>query len=146
MGFILLAKARRDLFFFSELATNAAYMGMVWLGVKYFGLNGAGMGYLGLYLFYFVLIFLIVHKLTGFSFSAENKRIMAVFLPLMGGIFASWYFLPHLLSGLLGLAGALFTGIYSLKKMSSMVSHHRFPKPIQKLFSLLGLQPKSSHD
>jgi PST family polysaccharide transporter len=42
MGYILLAQGARRAFFWSELAANAAQVGLAWLGVLYFGLKGTG--------------------------------------------------------------------------------------------------------
>lgn len=145
MGFILLAKARQALFFWSELVSNAVYLGLVWLCVHYFGMIGAGMGFVGFYLFYFVLILTMVRNLTGFAFSGVNIKLMLTFLPLMAGVAASWYFLPHKVAAMLGLTGGLLTGIYSLRKLSSMVSHDRLPKPIRKILALFAVKPKPDH-
>ena len=44
VGFIVLAKGAKKIFFWTELLTNSAYAGLVWIGVQLFGLPGTGIG------------------------------------------------------------------------------------------------------
>src|SRR5205823_11716955 len=60
MGFILLAKGARRLFFWSELITGIVSLALVWLGVRYCGLNGTGMAFFGTYIFYWFIVYAIV--------------------------------------------------------------------------------------
>jgi PST family polysaccharide transporter len=77
MGFVLLAKGRGKLFFFTELISNLIYLGMVWFGMKWFGLPGLGMAFFGLYIFYCLLIQIIVYKTNRFSWSKANLCLIA---------------------------------------------------------------------
>jgi len=60
MGFILLAKADKRGFFWSELIASGAYVSLVWIGVQFWGVIGAGMAFALQYLLYSVLIYWIV--------------------------------------------------------------------------------------
>ena len=46
MGFIIVAKARQSIFFWSELAYTAVYVAAAWVGIRYFALDGVGHGLL----------------------------------------------------------------------------------------------------
>lgn len=139
MGFVLMAKGRGTLFFWSELASNLVYLSLIWLGVTTYRLNGAGMAFFGSYVIYWLGIYLIVSRLSGFRWSTANLRLAAIFLPATTGVFVSWYFLSHIAAAILGMTLTLLTGIYSLRTLCTLVPLERFPKLAQKiiLFSRL---------
>ncbi len=77
MSFILVAKGERKLFFWSELLTNALFVGLVWLGLKWIGLTGTGIAFFAMYAVYWLGIYLIVRRLSGFRWSAANRQLAA---------------------------------------------------------------------
>lgn len=79
MGFMLRAKGNGQLFFWTELFANSMHLGLAWLGIRYFGLVGIGMAYLGMNLSYGVLIYWIVRRNYEFSFSMVNIRLAVIF-------------------------------------------------------------------
>jgi PST family polysaccharide transporter len=84
MGFILLAKGARGLFFWTEVAATAVHVGLVWLLLPRLGVLGAGVAFLGLYVWHSILIYLVVRRLSGFRFSAENLRLGSLYLTAAG--------------------------------------------------------------
>jgi PST family polysaccharide transporter len=141
MGFMLMAKGRGTLFFWSELVSNLVYLGLIWLGVVTYRLNGAGMAFFASCVVYWVGIYLIVRHLSGFRWSAANLRLAAIFLPATTVVFVSWYLLPHIAAAILGMTFTLLTGIYSLKTLCTLVPLERFPKPVQKMILFFRLAP-----
>jgi len=114
---------------------------MVWGGVLRFGLPGAGMAFFGLYAIHWVGIYIIVSRLSGFRWSASNRRLASVFLPLVAGLFAGWYFLPRVATVALGGAATLLSGIYSIKRVCELVPLGRLPRPVRSLLRLWKLTP-----
>ena len=55
-----------------------------------FGLAGATMAFFGLYVWHGLLIYVIVRRLTGFRWSAANRRNGLLFLPLIGAVFCGF--------------------------------------------------------
>ena len=104
MGFILIAKGERKLYFWTELLSNLLYLALVWAGMMIFGLKGTGMAFFGLYVVYWIGIYLIVRRLSGFRWSAANRRLAFLFVPLVAAVFVSWYFLPRVAAAILGVA------------------------------------------
>jgi antigen flippase len=133
MGYILIAKGRGTLFFWSELAGNLVYVGLIWLGVATYGLNGAGMAFFGSCAVYWLGIYLLVRRLSGFRWSTTNLRLAAVFLPGITAVFVSWYYLAHIAAAILGMTLTLVIGIYSLKTLCTLVPLERFPIPMRKI-------------
>jgi PST family polysaccharide transporter len=145
MGFILVAKGKRAAFFWSELASTLVYVGLIWLGVATYGLKGAGMAFFGNYVIYWVGIYLIVRRLSGFRWSTANLRLAAIFLPATAAVFFSWYILSHIAAAILGMTLTLLTGIYSLRTLCALVPLERFPKLVQKIILFFRLAPPNTN-
>jgi PST family polysaccharide transporter len=146
MGFMLIAKGEGAIFFWSELAGNLAYLGLIWLGVATYALKGAGMAFFGNYVVYWVAIYLIVRRLSGFRWSTTNLRLAAIFLPVTAAVFVSWYFLSHIAAAILGMTLTLLTGVYSLKTLCTLVPLEQLPGPVQKTVLFLRLAPPNPKD
>lgn len=146
MGFVLLAKGEKKIFFWSELASNLVYIALIWVGVLQFGLRGTGIAFFVMYAIYWAGIYAIVRRLTGFHWSAANRQLALFFLPLLAMVFASWYVLPQPAVLILGVAVTLFTGIYSIKTLCSLVPLERFPRLAQRIFVFLRLASSKTND
>jgi antigen flippase len=122
MGFIILAKGRQDLFFWTELAWTAVTIGLTWFCVEFFGLAGAGIAFFGSYVFHGFLIYPIVRRLTGFRWSADNTRTTLLFLSMTAAVFWSVRALPSDAAVLAGTAAAGASALYSIRGLRALVS------------------------
>lgn len=141
MGFIIVAKGRQSIFFWSELAYTSVYIALAWMGIRSFSLNGTGMAFFGSYVFHWLMIYPIVRWLTGFRWSAANRRTGLLFLSSIGLVFCSFYLLPFWASTAVGATVALLSGIYSLRTLCKLVSLHRAPRIVQRLLVQFRLAP-----
>jgi PST family polysaccharide transporter len=141
MGFILMAKGERKLFFWTEVLASSLQVGLIWLCVAKFGLNGTGMAFFGLYLIYWIGIYLVVRRLSGFRWSASNGRTALLFVPLIAGVFVAGFYLSVLVTTALGTVATVVSGIYSLKTVCTLVPMARLPRAAQKLLKVLRLAP-----
>ena len=141
MGFIILAKGAQNLFLCSDLAWTVVHVGLAWVGLKTLGLNGAGMAFFGAYFFHACLIYPIVLRLSGFRWSAENKKTGAVYMAAIAAVFCSFYVLPLIWAICLGTLSAIAVSFYSLRTLLTLVSSERIPRPVQRLFVAFGLTP-----
>jgi PST family polysaccharide transporter len=144
MGFILLAKGARWPFLWSELASNLVHVGLVWLGIRCFGLPGAGVAFFAGYVFYWCLIYLIVRSTTGFVWSAANTRICWFQGALISLVFLGWYVLPHPVVAVAGAGLTLVAGSYSLKRIYALVPFERLPGWARRILVWFGLAPANS--
>ncbi len=141
MGFLLMAKGERKLYFWSELGSTSIYISLVWLCVRGWGLTGAGIAFFGSYVLYTAGVCLIARRLTGFQWSRANLRLAALFGPLVAGVFVCWYYLPALITATIGALAAAFTGIYSLRALCTHIPLQRLPRAAQKMLTLFRLAP-----
>jgi enterobacterial common antigen flippase len=144
MGFIIVAKARQTIYFATELAWTLVSLGLAWVCVRSFGLNGAGMAFFGSYVFYGFLLYPIVHRMSGFRWSTANKRTGLLFLSLVTVVFCGFYVLPLVWAASLGTLAALGGGIYSIRVLSTLVSWDQIPGPIRRLLVRFGFAPRGS--
>ena len=90
-------------------------------------------GVLRLYVWHGLLIYVIVRRLTGFRWSAANRRTGLLFLPLIGAVFCGFLVLPVWAATTFGGLAALLTGIYSLRVVCRLVSVDRIPSFLRPL-------------
>lgn len=122
MAFVIIAKGEMKLFFWTELLANAVLLGLTWPGILYFGLPGTGMAFFGMYLFYWFLIFFVIKRMTGFSWSAANTRLGLLSAPVVVLVFSMHYVLTQSWYMILGGAISIAFGLYSIKCLVRMVA------------------------
>jgi enterobacterial common antigen flippase len=144
MGFIILAKGAQSYLFWTELAWTVVNVGLSWICVRYFGLNGAGMAFFGSYLLHGFLVYWIVRDLSGFRWSAANRQTALLCLSLIAVVFCGIYVLPAHLAIAIGTSALLLSGAYSMRVLLNLISLDRFPNPIRRLIMRSGLVTSGS--
>jgi PST family polysaccharide transporter len=144
MGYLLLAKGKRNLFIWTELLKNLSYVAMVWLGIRFFGLAGTGMAFFCMYVAYYAIIYTAANRVSGFAWSAANRRLAFLFAPPIAIVGFSWHFLPSIPALIVGVVLALVTGILSLRKLTTLVPLQRMPAIVQKMLTVFRLTPDAS--
>lgn len=112
LGYILIAKGEKRLFFLSDAFWTVMHLGLAWVLVGRFGLAGTGMAFFGAYLLHAGLNYLLARQLTGFRWSGVNFRL--------GGFFAASVLLSlvlcRVLPGVQALAaGAVLVGLAAIR-------------------------------
>lgn len=127
MGFIIVAKGRQNLFFMSELAWTLVAAGLAWICIGSFGVTGAGMAFFGSYAFHGFMTYPIVHSLSGFRWSSENKRTGLIFLSLIAAVFCGFYVLPSPLAVCAGVGATILSTTYSIRALTAHLPMDRIP-------------------
>ena len=137
MGYLLLARRRATLYFWTELSYNLVHVGLLWIGIRVWGLPGTGVAFFGLYVYYTVLMYFVTRRLAGFAWSIPNMRLALVAIPTVAFIFAApavlpspWHFIA---SGAVTAAAA----VYSLRTLLSLSGHQRLQKSIASQIEVL---------
>jgi O-antigen/teichoic acid export membrane protein len=94
MAYILVAKGNARLFFWTEVLANGLHIALIWLGISYWGLVGAGVAFFLMYTAYFFLILILAKRLIGFSWSHRNTILGTVALGATTVVFCSIQLLP----------------------------------------------------
>lgn len=131
MGFILMAKGAQRIYFWTDVAATLVHVGLAWLLVPRVGFIGAGIAFFGLYVWHGILIYLIVHRVTGFRWSSANLKLGLIFLPTSAVVFAAFSVLPLWSATAFGLMVTLISGLYSLKMLFRLLPPDMFPPAIR---------------
>jgi PST family polysaccharide transporter len=144
MGFIIVAKNRQLIFFGADLAWTVVNVGLAWLCVGQFGLNGAGIAFFGSYVFQGLLIYPIVRALSGFRWSHANRKIGMLFLCSIAVVFCGLHLLPSPWATVLGMVVTALSGLYSLHSLLNLFSADRIPRRLRRLLVWVRLDPRGS--
>lgn len=129
MGFIIIAKGARNLFFWSELGWTVVYVALAWVCVTAFALNGAGIAFFGSYIFHVLMIYLIVRRLSGFQYSAASMKASLLFILINALVFCGFYGLPYDMAVVVGILVLMATSIYSILQVVNLTPT-LIPRPI----------------
>ncbi len=96
------------------------YAALIWICVQLWGLPGTGIAFFGLYVYYFLLMSVVTHKLSGFAWSAPNKRFALVAIPTVAFVFVCPMILPSPWHFIAAGATTTLVGLYSLRTLVSL--------------------------
>jgi enterobacterial common antigen flippase len=139
MGCMIVAKGRANLIVWTELAWTVVNVGLSWICVKAFGLNGAGIAFFGSYVFHGFMIYPIVRRLSGFRWSPANRQTGLLFLSLIGVVFCGNYVLPSPVAIGIGTLAVILSGVYSIRILLTLVSRDQISRTMRRLFARVGL-------
>jgi antigen flippase len=146
LGFIILARGERGIFFWTDLLCNSLNLALVWVGVKQWGLAGAGIAFCGANVFNLACNYVLARRLCGFRWSAATRKMALVFLPLVTALFVSWYFLPRWMVVAGGSLLTVMLSVYSLRTLCALIRFEKLPGPVRKLLVLLRLRPAAADE
>jgi len=105
---------------------NTVYIGLVFLGFRYFGLVGTALAFVGLYAFTLGWIVLVAWKLSGFRWSISNLWYGASISSGALMVFGRSFVVSQNVLAVIGSAGALAFGLFSLRRLSVTLRGTRF--------------------
>lgn len=144
MSSIIAAKGEQTLFFLADLAWTLVNIGLSWICIRSFGLNGAGIAFFGAYAFQALMIYQIVRGVSGFCWSTANIQTGLLFLSLIGAVFCGFYLFPFWLATAVGTLAVLVSGVYSIRVLLNLISPDRIPRPLQRLLMRFGFAHSGS--
>jgi antigen flippase len=132
IGFIIVAEGRQSLFFWVEAAYAAVYMTLAWILVRWLGPVGAGVAFFGSYVFHGVVLYPIARALTGFRWSAANRRAGLVFLGAIAVAFGASQLLPPWPGAAVGVAAGIAITVSSARDLARLVTPERLPRAVRR--------------
>jgi antigen flippase len=138
MGFIILAKGEAKIFFWTDFIWTLVNIGLSWLCIRSFGVNGAGIAFFGSYVFHALMIYPIVRWMSGFRWSPENVRTGGLFLSLIAVVFCGFYTFPVVPATSIGIAAFLVSGVYTIRTLLALVSLDRVPPALLRILVRFG--------
>lgn len=139
LGYIIMARGRQNVIILCELAWTSVHLGLAWICVGRFGLAGAGIAFFGSYVFHIVLTYLVVRRMSSFSWSTENKSTMLQYLAIIAVVFAGFYFMPRYWALGLGLLLAVLATIYSIRVLIDLTADGVTSERIRRVLAKVNL-------
>ena len=133
MGFIILAKGRAAAFFWTDFAAYSVYAALGWVGLKLFHLPGVGMAFLGLYVFHWCMMYAVVRRVSGFTWSAGNVRLSLVGITTTLLALGARLTLIEPWATLIGSTLALLAGFYCLHGLVRLIGTEKIDHYLCKL-------------
>ncbi|MCF1744280.1 O-antigen translocase [Paradevosia shaoguanensis] len=120
MGYIVLAKGAERPFFWTEVAAAVVQVGLAALLVPWIGVDGAGLAFVGLYVWHTVIIYFVARGLSGFRWSRGNMVLSLAYVGATLVTMAGCFFLDFWVATGIGAVLAAATGLYSLREVLSL--------------------------
>jgi antigen flippase len=136
MGFIIVAKGKKAALMWTELSWAAVHVGLAWLGLRYFGLIGAGIAFFGSYVFHTAVVSYLSFRLTGFRWTAGNQKAIAIYLLLIVSVLGGLNTLPKMWALLFGTIAMAGYGCYSVSTVLTLVPVGQMSGPLGRLLRL----------
>lgn len=137
IGYIIVAKGVRTIFFLTELAWSVVSVLLAWWGVQHFGVAGAGMAFFGAYVFHAAMIYPVVRRLSGFRWSAEVRSTVAWFFVSIAAVFTAAEWLPAGQALGVGLIVLLPATWYAVRSLLGLMNEGATPRSVSQCLGAL---------
>ena len=114
MGFIMIALGRTLLYAIIQTLMNIVHITLIWIGLKYYGLEGVAVAFFLLYVFSSTFNAIFYRQLTGFVWSSETRRLLLVLVPVVTIAFATGRTWPVSLATGIGIFLTGFSILYTV--------------------------------
>ena len=139
MGYIVVARNRQALFLSIDVAWAIVNVALSIALVRIWGVRGAGMAFLGAYVFHLILIYPVVRRMTGFRLSQASRRTSALLVGATGVVAAGAWTLSPVAALILGSIVTVGGGVYSASILSQLAFQNRLPLRVLRLLERTGL-------
>jgi enterobacterial common antigen flippase len=136
MGYLLIAKGKATLYFWTEVSYNLLYAALTWIGVRLWGLPGAGVAFFGLYIYYCLLMCVVTRRLSGFTWSTANTRFASIAIPTVAFVFVFPLIVPAAWHVLATGAATVLAGLYSLRMLLALPGSRDIPRALSRRIPL----------
>ena len=143
LGFVIAAQGRKGILLGTEVAWSVVNIGLSWVCLREFGLKGAGIAFFASYVFHVAMIYPIVQRLSGFTWSAENLRAGAFFLSSISVVFCGFLLLTPFWAIVVGLVALLVSIVHSIRALLRFIPLERVPLPMRQLLIRWNFVPPS---
>lgn len=119
IGFVLLASGDIRGVLLSEFIGVVVYCLLIWLGLQFFGIQAAGLSYLGMYIVYILLVHGLARKKTSFSWTHNISRLVGTLLFIGIGVLLTAAISP-IAGAVAALLSATIQSFYALHRLQSI--------------------------
>jgi len=126
MGFLQVALGMGASYAVTQIFFTIVHLGLIWIGLVNFGIEGASIAYFLYYLFALFVMMYIAHRLTGFVLTSAIHKLLFVFIPVAATSFFSSRLLPLMPATIVGIIVTVIASVVCLRGLVRRVgSNHR---------------------
>ena len=134
LGYVILALGKGRWYLLTETGANLIHVGLITIGLKWFGIEGVAIAFFGLNLSYIASVYLVCFYLTGFNWSSSCYKIFLYTLPVTILMFIAYRNLAILPATAIGVALTFVISVFCLRELVQRVgSAHRIVRLISAL-------------
>ena len=124
MGFVILAKGKGTVFFVTEAFAGILHLAAVFFFIRIWGINGAGIAFMVLYLVHTSLMLFVMHRFVGTTWDRQTLKLTAMATTVMIGLMFNSTLVSHLMAAwtinLIVLAGVTWFCLQQLSRQSDI--------------------------
>ena len=128
MGYVLLAKGAGGAFLVTEIVAHAVHVVLALALVPVFGVTGATMAFVGLYVWHGLFVYALVRRMTGFAWSSDTRNAFVTLFPLVALVFTSCTYLSPVNAAIVGVGVTTTVSFYALRTLLRLVPPDRLPQ------------------
>ena len=121
MNYLALALGLKKWMVLSDTLLHLTHLGLIYLGLQWFGVLGAAIAFCTLYLLHVLAMQLLARRLTGFRFSHSVRRLVLVAIPTTVAVFLASQTLPTTWMTVVGVPVTAAVCWYSLIEIAGRV-------------------------
>jgi enterobacterial common antigen flippase len=137
MGFIIVARNAQAIFIATETAWTLVSVGLAWLFVGWWGVEGAGIAFFASYVFHGLMIYPIVCRMCGFRWTRVNLRLAGATLMAVAIVFVLCSLLPPVWSAAAGAVAVSVAGWHAARSIADLTSHTAIPARLERVVARL---------
>jgi len=134
MGFMMISLGKGLLYFMVESFWNALHLGLVVIGMLFFGLEGAAMAFFVFHIFVVLSAYMIAQQLSCFSWSTQTIRLILLLLFIAAVAFIAARTLPIWPATIFGMVLIAVTTVFSIRGLVGRIGYeHRLVRAVCKI-------------
>ena len=133
LGYIVIARGDKGLFFAAELAWTVVNVALSWWFITWLGIEGAGIAFFASYVFHLLMMYCVARRLTGFRWSAANVRAGALFTIVNAVAFGAFYVVSTTMAVVLGTLATIVTTGYAFVVLRGLTSSAALPRSVRRV-------------
>lgn len=126
LGFVILALNKGGIFIITETVGQLLNLIIIFIGLKFFGIEGAAIAFFASYIFYGVIVFIVAKNLTRFFWTKSSIYLLVIISVILITIFGANKLLPFVPAMIIGIILTFCGLIISLRGLLKRIDNSHY--------------------
>jgi antigen flippase len=123
MGYLVMAHGRAKTFVFTEVVWASTYLGLMYFAIPYTGIYAAGYAFVGSYVIYTAVLYILVNRFNGFTWTPMNL-VLATAISLSAALVLILVQHTGMAGYLIGGLIAAGFGVLAMRRLYRIIRNH----------------------